>query len=375
MNKNYYFDNAATSFPKPRQVGIQISKYLNKIGGQYGRSAYSRVINVARVVEETREKLAELIQAKDSSNIAFTHNATHAINTVLMGFLHDNNHVLISPMEHNSVMRTLQMLRIKRKIRVEILPHFNDGLIDVKHIKEIIKGNTALVIVNHQSNINGVIQPIKEIKRAVGKIPILVDAAQSLGNIPVRIDEWNIDFLAFTGHKSLLGPTGTGGMFARDPTHLSPMMFGGTGSRSEYFDMPDFMPDRFEAGTLNIAGIFGLLGALQNRPNPRHTQKDFHDLISGIMKLPHIKVFAANSFKNQGGIFSINHFAMDSSAFASLLFKKYRIETRAGLHCAPLAHKTLGTFPNGTVRIAPSVYHGENTFEYLLRALCEVGKI
>ncbi len=364
-----YFDNGATSFPKPEEVSKEISRYLNNIGGPYGRSFYTGAQEVSRVIEETRDLVAELINTSKSSNIIFTLNATHAINTVLKGFNYKYGKVVVSPLEHNAVMRPLMKLSRERNIEILFFPADDDGRIDIDRIDESVKRETDLVIVNHVSNVNGVIQPIEEIKKKIGEIPLLVDTAQSLGYLKIEADTTGIDYIAFTGHKGLLGPTGVGGLFLKEGKSLNSLYEGGTGSKSEKTEMPDFLPDKFEAGTPNIAGLFGLKAALNNRPCCSHSDEDFINLIREVKKIPGIKIYCSFCEKYQGNLFSITAEKMDCSDLALILFEKYGLETRVGLHCAPVAHKHIGTFPDGSVRISPSVYHTKEDFNYLLDSL------
>lgn len=369
---NTYFDNAATSYPKPPAVAEMITTYLNDIGGTYGRSAYQRVIDASSGVETVRDLLADKLHVENVEHVIFSFNATTAINTILSGLNLGNSHVLISPLEHNAVTRPLEILRGKCGLTIDIMPHYPDGRIDVDIVKSMIRDTTKLVIVNHQSNVNGVIQPIDKIKEAVGEIPLLLDLAQSLGHIPVELDNWNIDFAVFTGHKGLLGPSGTGGFFIRNPDLVNPFIAGGTGSRSESFEMPSFAPDKYEAGTPNIAGIYGLLGALENPCEKRYTQKTYLDMLDNISKVGFVKVLRASDANEQGDLFSLVHKRYDCSHVASALYTKYAIETRSGLHCAPLAHTSLGTFPNGSVRFSLSPYHTDLDLEYLFNAICNM---
>ncbi len=371
---NKYFDNGATSFPKPPEVAEEIAGYLNEIGGTYGRSYHSKAIQVSKIVEETRNMFAKMINAHNSSNIVFTHNATHGINTVLKGLNLKNCEVAVSVLEHNAVMRPLTAIAEQNSIKIRFFPSFSDGLIDVSKVSEVITEKTALVVVNHMSNVNGVIQPVEEIKEIIGDKPILVDAAQSGGHIKIDVLK-GLDFVAFTGHKGLLGPTGTGILYIRNPEMLDSFIEGGTGSRSESVEMPQFMPDKFEAGTPNIAGIFGLRAALMNRPVPAHSFKELAQLIENIEEIDGFNVVRANDINNQGALFSILSSVMDPSVLGMKLFEKYSIETRIGLHCAPLAHKHLGTFPQGTVRISFSPYHTNEDIEYLINSLREISKL
>ena len=371
MNFNGYFDNAATSFPKPKAVGDEIVRYLNDIGGPYGRSFYGRAFEVSGVVEGVRFMLSEKF-GTNADNLVFTSNATYAINTVLKGLDLSNKEILISPLEHNAVMRPLKVLEKNNGVKIKQLSAFADGCVDVNKIEKLLSENTALVVVNHQSNVNGVIQPVAEIKKVIRDIPILVDAAQSAGHVELNIDRDNLDFVAFTGHKGLLGPTGTGGLFIRESEMLSPLVDGGTGSRSESFGMPLFMPDKFEAGTPNIAGIFGLLGALSAEAERNYSKEDFCRLINEIRKIEGYSVVCADSQSRQGELFSIKAEFADCSTLGRTLYDNFNIQTRVGLHCSPLTHRFLKTYPYGTLRIAPSVYHTANDFEILIKALTDV---
>lgn len=369
---NTYFDNAATSFPKPRQVGEEIVKYLDEIGGSYGRSFYKRAFQVSTIVEETRSLLCQWIGTSDPSRIVFTNNATQAINTVLKGITFKSRKIAISPLEHNAVCRPLQSLSKKYNIEVKVLPSLKDGTINLEETSKIISPSIDLVVVNHEGNVNGVIQPIAEIKRIISDIPILLDCAQSLGHQKLEAEKRGFDYIAFTGHKGLLGPTGIGGLYIKQKESLEPLIEGGTGSNSESIDTPLFLPDKYEAGTPNLAGIFGLRAALLNRPSPGHSKADFMELIKSVQKIPGFSVYCAEDSLAQGNSFSIQSQKMDCAKVGQILFEQYGIETRIGLHCAPQTHRHLGTFPQGTIRICPSVYHQKEDFEYLIKALKKV---
>lgn len=357
MDYRHYFDNGSTSFPKLPQVASEITRYLDHIGGPYGRSFYDRAVQTSRTVELARDLCCTLIGSARSESLIFTPNATSSINCVLQGLLKKGDHVLVCGLEHNAVMRVLWMLQEKKMISFDLLPHSEDGRVVPDQVQKCLRENTALVIVNHQSNVNGVIQPVAAIKKEIGALPILVDAAQSLGNVPVEVDNWSIDFLAFTGHKALMGPPGIGGLYIRDHTRLHPLLYGGTGSNSEHYAMPEFLPDRFEAGTPNIVGIFGLKAALEHRPAACHSTKDFLLLLEKIRMNKKVKLFCASDSGYQAEVFSISSQSMSVSEISQRLYTEYKIETRCGLHCAPLAHKTLKTFPSGTVRFVPSLFH------------------
>ena len=365
-----YFDNSATSFPKPDCVSEAMTYYHSVVGGSYGRSSHSRAFESSSIVEECREKLAGLMGIEQIENLCFASNATHAANVILQGFTFpEGAEVLISPMEHNAIARPLKMLEKQGQIKIKLLPASHDGRVLPEQIHQHLTADTAMVIVTHQSNVNGVIQPVAQIKAALGGIPLLVDASQSLGKHKVCVDDWQIDYLVFTGHKALLGPTGTGGFYIRKPETIRPLFFGGTGSNSEHLDMPAVMPDRFEAGTHNVSGIYGLLAALENAPEPHHRREDFIDLLKAIRSIDGFDVCTALNMDDQGEVISLKHKALDAGTLSWKLEKQFGISSRSGLHCAPLAHQHLGTYPEGTCRLSPSVYHTPDDFEYLLNAL------
>lgn len=367
-----YFDNGATSFPKPPECAAEISRYLNELGGTYGRGFSERAVRVSRTVESLRDRLAELFGAADASKLVFTPNATGAINTVIRGLNLEGRLVYLSPLEHNAVARPLRRLESAGEIEVRTLPGLPDGCVDLEAMGRIDFSNTGLICINHQSNVNGVIQPAAEIKARAPAIPLLLDAAQSAGEVPIEFDAWAIDYLAFTGHKGLLGPTGTGGLLLRDEHLLHPLVDGGTGSLSESVETPAFTPDKYEAGTPNIAGLFGLAASLAHRPSARHARAQFLELMANLAEIPGCRVMGASEAARQGELFSLRADSMDAAEFGRRLYEGYGIETRVGLHCAPRAHRILCTYPEGTVRIAPSPYQGRKDFDYLVDAVAAV---
>lgn len=367
---NKYFDNSATSYPKPTQVGEAIVEYLEKVGGNYGRSAHGRSSKASSIVEECRDGIAEIFGIANPENMFFSANNTTTTNAILKGLDLNNKHVLVSPMEHNAVMRTLSFRQQSENIEVEILPHFSDGFIDIEKVKSVLKPNTALVCINHMSNVNGMVQDLHAIKNEIRDVLLFADVAQSGGKAEVKVSDWGIDFISFTGHKGLFGPTGTGGGYIKNPNLVKTFVHGGTGSKSDSFEMPDFMPDKFEAGTPNLVGIVGLNAAIKNVPEKLHTKQDYYEMFRQIKEIENLKVVCANDEKNQGNTFSFYHEELSSSELSMRLHDDFGIETRAGLHCAPMAHKLLGTFDiGGTCRIAVSDYHTKADFEYLINAL------
>jgi len=370
---NLYFDNASTSFPKPPEVGEYINRYLSQ-GGTYGRAAYPRVFDASKMVEETRELISSKTCTSLISNILFTYNSTYALNTIIQGFRFKNKRILVSPLEHNAVGRPIEYLKQKEGVDYLIMPHFSDGLINIDELKRANLSNVDLVIVNHVSNVNGLIQPLKEIKQVIGNVPLLVDASQSLGKVNVCVDEWGIDMLAFTGHKGLLGPTGIGGFFIREPNIIRPFVYGGTGSNSDKLLMPNYCPDKFEAGTQNILGIYGLYGALKNQPTTSYSIDSYKELIRKLSQIDNIKLLIANDIDNQSDVFSFVPLKTSVSDFTKLLYENYKIEVRGGLHCSPIAHQTLKTYPQGAIRISLSSYHTDNDLNYLLNSILSINE-
>ncbi|NOU17986.1 MAG: aminotransferase class V-fold PLP-dependent enzyme [Bacteroidales bacterium] len=368
---NLYFDNASTSFPKPHEVGEYIARYLSE-GGTYGRAAYPRVFNASQLVEETRELVASVICTSLISNVLFTYNSTYALNTIILGFTYKHRKILISPLEHNAVGRPIEHLMQEFGIDYVIIPHFSDGLVDIEKLKTIDFSKIDLVIINHVSNVNGLIQPIKEIKQTIGDVPLLVDASQSLGKVPVKVDDWGIDMLAFTGHKGLLGPTGIGGLFIKNPELVKPLIYGGTGSNSDKLEMPKFYPDRFEAGTMNVLGIYGLCGALKNQSSAIYSHAVFRDIIDRLKTNKAIKLLIANKIDSQSDVFSIVPLKTSVSNFTKLLYDTHEIEVRGGLHCSPIAYQTLGEYPQGAVRVSLSNYHTDSELNHLYNCITDI---
>lgn len=369
---NRYFDNAATSFPKPEGVGREMLRYLEQVGGSYGRSSHGHALEVSRTIEGVRDQIACVLGAGCPEKVVFSANGTSALNMALRSLVGTGELVFTTSLEHNAVMRPLRALEAERGIRRALLPSHPDGLVNVAELPAVVAAKPALVVVNQQSNVNGVIQPLAEIRSCLSGIPLVIDASQSLGAVPIRVDDWNLDAVAWTGHKSLLGPTGTGGLYMRDPERFSPAVYGGTGSRSEEYQQPEFLPDRFEAGTPNIVGLFGLGAALTASPVPGHRQEDWLAFLGELRQLPGVTVLAASDEMRQGSVMSLTHDRLSPADIGERLWRDYGLAVRVGLHCAPLAHRTLGTFPTGTVRLSTSVYHTNADFRYAFQALSEI---
>lgn len=363
--KIYYFDHAATSWPKPPEVIDAMRLALESAGGNAGRGGHQLAKAASSVIYDAREAVADFFGCDDPFRVAFTPNITESVNLVLQGLLKPGDHVLVSPMEHNAVMRPLTALQ-KRGIAWETLPCFEDGSVDPYAAKNKIRKETRLMVICHESNVNGVIQPVRALGELAreAEILMLVDTAQSAGHMPIHIENDLIDFLAFTGHKGLMGPTGTGGVVfgSRAPVdEISPLVYGGTGSFSESIEQPRFLPDRFESGTQNCVGLAGLSAGIhwlrdQNRDGRMPAmQNRLMSVFIGLLKqIPNLSLYTAANPHMQGDALSITIAEVDNGLAAEWLDSDCGIMVRTGLHCAPMAHRTLGTFPSGTIRLSIS---------------------
>ncbi len=376
-----YLDNASTSYPKPKCVIDAIQNYLENIGVNAGRAAYQKAYEASRLVYETRERIALLLGVKDSSRIVFTQNATEAMNLAILGLnLQGGDRVIATSIEHNSVMRPLRFLEKEKKVKIDIIKCSTEGLLGPDEIERRISKKTKLIIMNHASNVMGAILPIKPVGMIAKKynIPFLVDAAQTTGCLPISVDENNIDLLAFSGHKGLLGPQGVGSLYIREGIELVPLKFGGTGSNSESQFQPDFLPDRYESGTLNLAGIAGLNAGIQFILNKGidkvrdHIQNLTQILVDRLAMIEQVTIYGPKDKRFQKGVVSINIKNKEPSDVGNVLDKKYNIATRVGLHCSPQTHTTIGTFPKGTVRISPGLFSTTEDISKLCEALCQI---
>jgi len=376
-----YLDNAATSYPKPKCVIEAMKDYLENIGANAGRSAYQRSIQASRLVFETREAVAKLIGAKDSSRVIFTQNATEALNLAILGFgLKEGDCVLTSSVEHNSVMRPLRHLEKEKGIKIEMVECLPDGQLPVEKVEAEITKNIKLIVLNHASNVIGTILPVKEIGVVARKhrIPLLIDAAQTAGYLPVDVVKDNIDLLAFSSHKGLMGPQGVGCFYIKEGIKLTPLKFGGTGSNSESQIQPDFLPDKYESGTLNLPGIAGLRAGVEFIKNKgiKEIQTQMQNLtgllIEKLSGIPEIIVYGTKNKILQTGVVSINVKEREPSEIGEILDRRYDIAVRVGLHCSPQTHKSIGTFPKGTVRVSLNLFNTTEEINKLCEALCQI---
>jgi len=374
-----YLDNPATSWPKPPQVKEAMVKFMDEVGANPGRSGHSLSIEAARIVYEAREALSILFHARDSSRIVFTLNATESINLALKGLLKYKDHVITSSMEHNSVMRPLRDLE-KRGIELTVVSCFEDGTLDPKEVEREIQSTTKMIVLNHASNVTGTLLPIREVGEITRKYKLLflVDAAQTAGAYPIDVEKDGIDLLAFTGHKSLYGPQGTGGLVIGERINekeMIPLKQGGTGSRSEFEEQPDFLPDRFESGTPNGVGIAGLLAGVQfvlGKGVEQIRQNEMiliEKLIMGFKKIPQVKLYGPEQLNDRVATLSFNFTHLSPSNGALCLEKEFGILCRPGLHCAPAAHHTIETFPEGTIRFGLGAFNTEEEIKAAIQAV------
>lgn len=371
-----YLDNAATTWPKPEQTIKAMEDCIRLYGANPGRGGHKMSLSAGRIIFQTREEVAKLFGIKDPARLVFTGNATESLNLALKGLLKPGDHIVISSMEHNAVTRPLHVLK-SRGVEVEEVKGSVTGTIDPDDVKKAIKPDTVAVAVLHASNVTGTIMPVKEIGMITREreICLIVDASQTAGFLDIDVNSLNIDLLAFTGHKGLYGPQGTGGLYIREGINLTPLMEGGTGSKSEYPEQPEDMPDRYESGTLNTPGLAGLgagIKFLNLRGLDKIRRHEYNLLarfLDGVKQIPNIEIYGPADPAMQVPVVSINVKGQDSSEIAFILDRAFDIACRSGLHCAPAAHRTIGTIDRGTVRFSFSIFNTEDDVDKTLDAL------
>ncbi|MGK2945603.1 MAG: aminotransferase class V-fold PLP-dependent enzyme [Desulfuromonadales bacterium] len=371
-----YLDNAATSFPKPPQVIEAVERTLRQNAANPGRGGHQLSLQAGRLVMECRETVARFFGVGDSSRIAFTANATEAINLGLFGLLLPGDRVVTTSMEHNAVVRPLKALNDQG---VEVVRVMADslGFVDPVAIREACIPGTRLLVMNHCSNVTGTLQAIEQVGpwcRQQGII-FMVDAAQSAGIFPIKVEEMAIDLLAVPGHKSLLGPPGTGFLYVRNGLNLRPLLYGGTGNFSQSATQPSEMPERLESGTLNTIGLAGLkagvefIEAIGLDLIRSHEQNLLRQLVEGLGALEDVTLYGPLDSSSHGGALSFNIKNMDPSMLGFRLDREYDICCRVGLHCAPEVHGSIGTLPEGTVRLSPGYFNTSDDIEQTLTAI------
>lgn len=377
-----YLDNAATSWPKPPSVVEAMARYQEEVGASAGRGGYRRAVDASRVIFDARRAVADLFGVADSRRVIFTLNCTEGLNLALRGWLGEGDHVVTTSMEHNSVARPLNHLKAERGIEVTYVPCSGEGILDPDDIAAAITPRTRLVAVIHASNVCGAVNDIG----AVGAIcrergvPFLVDAAQSAGTVPIDVEEAHVDFLGFPGHKGLLGPLGTGGLYVGPNVRPRPLYQGGTGTDSEKTLQPEVLPDYYEAGSHNAVGLAGLKAAcdfvagMTPAAIGGHKRALTERFVAGVDEIAGVEYFGPRDFSRHAGVCSVRVAGMDVAEAGHRLDAEYGIMVRTGLHCAPLAHSTLGTTDTGTVRFSFGYYNTEEQVDAAVRALDEVAR-
>jgi len=376
-----YLDNAATSFPKPSEVYEEVLNCMKNYGANPGRGSHDMSVKSALKIMDTRALICELFNIPSPFDLIFTSNATESLNIAIKGALKRGDHVISTVIEHNSVLRPLHSLS-KRGIEITLVGVDKAGYVNFNDIKKGIKRNTKMIIINHTSNVLGSIQDIESIGKLSKENGILfmVDASQSAGVIPIDVENAHIDLLAFPGHKGLLGPQGTGGLFIREGIKLKNFKEGGTGSNSHFMIQPDFIPDQFESGTLNTPGIAGLCEGIKfiNRIRIDNIRKGEDELLSYLLeelkKLSYVKIYGSDSTKQRGAVLSLNIDGIDASIVGEQL-NECGIAVRTGYHCAPLIHEVIGTEYAGTVRVSPGYFNTLDDIEKLVKAIIRIYKV
>jgi len=378
---NYvYLDNGATSFPKAPGVAQSISNYILNVGTNVNRGAYSASYKAENTLYETRELICELFNFEKAENVIFTKNITESLNFLIKGLLKDGDHVVVSSMEHNAVMRPLNALG--NKIEYTKAKCNNLGDLDMEDFENSLKSNTKAVVMTHASNVCGTILDLEKVGNICKEkgIYFIIDSAQTAGFLDIDFTKLHADALGFTGHKSLLGPQGIGGFIVNDSlaSEMDTFIEGGTGSLSDTEVQPNYMPDKFEAGTLNIPGIYGLNASLkyllkEGLRSVREKELELLDkFMQGIYNIENIEIIGKKNIDKRTGILSLDFTDKDNGIISHVLSKDFGIMTRCGMHCAPSAHKTLGTFPRGTVRFGLSHFNTLEEIEYTLNSINRV---
>ena len=378
-----YLDNAATSWPKPPAVYEAVDRHQRELGAAAGRAAYREAAEVERLVADARRGVARLIGVEDSSRVVFTLNGTDSLNSAIHGVVRPGDHVITTVVEHNSVLRPLRFLEETCDVKVTRVPCDAAGVVDPRDIEAAITPQTSLIAMLHASNVTGALQPAAEVGRIARErdVLLLLDAAQSIGHLPLSVDELNVDLLAAPGHKGLLGPLGTGLLYGRPgvENRLTPLRQGGTGTNSEDDVQPLRLPQKYESGNLNVPGIAGLGAGVTHllgkgldevrRRDERLTQR----LLDGLAAIEGLTLYGPAQAAARVGVVSISIAGYDPQEVSATLDAAYRIQTRSGLHCAPRMHRALGTFEaGGTVRFSLGHFTTEQEIDTTIAALQEI---
>jgi len=375
-----YLDNASTTFPKPESMLEKMMDTYTSLGVSPGRGSYDLAVEAEGLVDKAREKLVQFFGASDPNHIVFASNATDALNLVIQGILEKGDHVVSTRLEHNSVLRPLFHLNSCGLIDYDLVPFDQQGFVDPQDVAGAIRPSTRLVIVNHASNVLGTVQPVQEIGRLCAEldVPLIIDAAQSAGQIPIHMEDWQVSGVAFTGHKSLMGPTGIGGLAFHPKLNVKSTRFGGTGIDSRSLVHTQTFPHRLEAGTLNLLGIIGLSAGLDFLASEGlekiHGQemKLLARLRDGLSGLEGLKLHCEEELSNHVALLTVNIEGMEPEDLGTILDGDFGVLGRVGLHCAPLVHETLGTYPEGGFRFSLGPFNTEEEIDRTIAAMAAV---
>ena len=375
-----YLDNGATSNPKPESVYKAVENAVRNCSGNPGRSGHKVSLAAGKAVEQTRILLSQFFNTENAESIVYALNATDALNMAIYGVLKPGDHAITSMMEHNSVARPMKYME---EIGVEVtkIPADLNTGVDPEAVRAAIKDNTKLVAINHVSNVSGTVNDAEKIGQVCKEMGVLflLDASQSAGTFPIDVQKWNIDLLAFPGHKSLMGPQGTGGLYIKPGTEIAPFRRGGTGSKSELLTQPDFMPDRFESGTLNVPGAAGLGAGVQfimdegidkiAAKEKAHVEK----MITALSEIPGVNIISPAIGYDRGAVLSFTVDGLEVQEISFVLDQMFDIAVRSGLHCSPDAHRNFGTFDNGgTVRVSPGYFTTDEEIDTFIGAIKDI---
>ncbi len=383
MSDQIYLDNGATSFPKPEEVYVTMDRTYRRLGVNPGRSGYDICLEAGNVVDNTRKMLTEFLNGTDSNRLCFSYNSTDALNLIIFGMLRPGDHAISTTIEHNSVLRPLYHLSRDSGVEVDYVPFDDAGFVDPDDIKKKFRPNTRLVIVNHASNVVGTVQPVREIGRYCREadIPFAIDSSQSAGKIPIDMEKQFLDVVAFTGHKSLFGPMGIGGLYVREGIEIRHTRAGGSGVRSADRAHIDEYPFRLEYGTPNVMGIAGLQAGvkwvLDKGLDEIHAQemKLTRMLRDGLAAIPGVTLYCQDDLTDHIAVLLFNIDGMDPGDVGTLLDVDHNIACRTGLHCAPLVHEQLGTTGNrGAVRFGIGPFNTEEDIQAAIEAVKETAE-
>ena len=380
--KEVYLDNAATTRYKPKSVVEEMTDFIKNINCSPGRGGYQCAMEAGRKIMKTRFLISDFFNSGEPENVIFTKNVTESLNFLIKGLLTEDDHVITTSLEHNAVLRPLHQLEEKNLIEVSYVEANEKGLLNAKLIEDEIKENTKLILINHASNVTGTILPIQEIGEIADEHGLFyaIDTAQTAGIIDIDFKQLNLDFLGFTGHKGLLGPQGIGGMILSDKLSetMDSLITGGTGSLSESVKQPDFLPDKFESGTLNSPGVIGLKAGIEYinsvgiKAIHNHEIKLLEKFLNGINNIKKINVLGSLDIDKKVPTVPVVVEGYDLGDLGFRLAEEYGIMVRSGLHCAPLAHKTIGSFPEGTLRFSMGWHTTEEDIDYTLETLLKI---